>query len=595
MARRRTDARIRSAIRHGLTALALVALVACGAPTSPDPDPELAISGIEPDLALPGQEVTVTGTGFAEGQIVAFDGTEATVVSQTATSVVVIVPDAYGYPVVSVDDVSVERLLFVGSAYAGPATLTDVQDALDGLSEGAALRIGAGTYTGTDLVVDNRQLYGAGAGTVLEASGDVTVLARSSNLAVLAELAVEAVTVELARGRLSTAAVESSPSAGAILLADVDADVDALIMMAGTHLDVSLQNVSATAAALVLSGPGASVAIDGGDVTAGVVQLGALTDLRIDGAALTTVVGSLILETTGSIEVRDSTLTSADAIVFDGVGDMTVEDAQLTALASIVFDASGGAVALGRTGAVAADLVVVAQRGISVDEVVADTTAGSVVLQSVVGDIVVSDSTVTPETSFVLTSPQGSLDLRDTDVTTAANSIELQALGRITIADASLQSALDLVAESVEAGEVVVVRSLLTSVSNMVIQGAFSPFAGANGTVHLEDNSALTAGAGFVVVGRTSDVVLVDNGPIEGDSIVVQSAAAHVTLRNNERFESATIVVVQAAGAGGRLTVVDNLFIADDGAGTIILETLAGALTESGNVFTGTTSFPSNE
>jgi len=599
MPHRRIEALTGSAVRLGLAVLVLAVLAACGAPTppdpDPDPDPDLAITGIDPAVALPGQEVTIQGTGFSEGQVVSFAGIEATVVSQTPTSVVVLVPDAYGYPVVGVDDVSAERLLFVGSAYAGPTTLEGVQDALDGLAEGAALRIAAGTYGGAELVVDNRKLFGAGSASVLEATADVRVLARSGNVAVLAELGVDAVTVELGRGRLSTASTDPSPSAGAIVVADVAIDAAALIMAPGTHLDVTLRDVTASFTTAVLSGPGASVTIVGGDLTADVMTLGSLAHVGIEGAALTTVAGSLVASVAGPIEVRGSVLTSSDDIIFDVVGNVTVEDSQLTSLATTVFQSTGGAIALSRTDVVAASLIGVAQRAIVLRAVDADTTTGDVVLQSLLGDVIVADSALTPEVNLVLVSPQGALRLHDTDVATATGSTVLQATGPVVVGDASVQSTIDIVFVSAEAGEIVVTGSLLTSGSSVIMQGSGNPYAGANGTLRLQNNTALTAGADLLVVGGSSDVVIAENGPLVGSSVVVQSAEAHVTLRANQRIESANDVLVQAAGAGGRLTAVDNLFVADDGAGTIVLETLAGQLTESGNTFTGAASFPNNE
>jgi hypothetical protein len=588
MTRRRTEALTGSAIRLALATTTILALAACGAPTPPDPDPEpdLAITAIVPAIALPGQEVTIEGTGFADGQVVAFDGVEGAVVSLTPTSVVVRVPDAYGYPLVSVDDVGAERLLFVGSAYAGPTTLAGVQSALDDLAEGAALRLGAGTYAGTELVVDNRKLFGAGAASVLEATADVRVLARSGTVAVLAELGVDAFTVELGRGRLATASTEPAVSAGAIVIADVDIAATALTMAAGTHLDVALQGVGASLAALQLSGPGASVTITGGDLTADVMQLATLADVAIDGAALTTVAGALTMQASGSIGVRGSVLTSADAIVAFGLGDVTVADTSYASLGATVFQSDGGAVALSRTDLAAQSVVGVAQRGVTFEDVGADVTS-DIVIQSMAGDVRVADASLTAQTALVLVAMQGSLQLGGTDLATAIGDVVLQALGAVVVTDASMQSANDIVIASPEAGEVVVEGSLLTSVGSLIVQGSGNAYAGANGTVRLQGNASLTAGATLAIVGGASDVVIAENGPLDGDQVVVLSAEAHVTLRDNQRIESANDVIVQAPGVGGRLTAVDTLFVANDGAGTIVLETPAGELTQSGNVFTG--------
>lgn len=598
---RRTPARPVRPRRIGwLAGPLLLVLAACGAPPTtpdptPDPTPDLTVSGVQPSVALPGAEVTIVGTGFADDQAVAFDGVLATVVSRSDTSVVVRVPETYGYPVVSVDDVSAERLLFVGSAYAGATALADVQAALDALEEGAALRLGAGTYTGGDLVVDNRMLFGSGADTAIEASGDVRVLARSGTVATVAELALEADTVEFGRGRLSTAAHAAAPPAGGVLLDDVSIAATLLLMTTATHLDVTLREVTAEFASVSLSSPGATLTIDGGALTADVIVVSDVAALALDGATLTSVAGSIVMTTSGSVTVDGSAVTSADGIVLQAFGGVRVDASAFTSLVVTVFQADTGAVSVVASDVTAAAAIAVAQRSVALHDVVIEATAGDVVLQSQLGNVTLDGATVTPSGAFVAVATQGAASLRSSEVTTGGNVVVLQAMGPVLVQDATLTAATDVIVGSMEVGEVVIEGSLLASGVNVIVQGTGAPYAGANGTVRLQGNVALTAAATVAIVGGTSDVILVDNGPIEGNDVFIQSTEAHVTLRGNERIESATDVIVQAVGAGGRLGAVDNRFVADDGAGTIVLETVAGELTQSGNVFEGTTSFPNNE
>lgn len=61
-------------------------------------DQNLGISKLSPEGGLPGTRVTITGTGFSttiSENVVTFNGTRATVVSATATSLVVIVPEGF--------------------------------------------------------------------------------------------------------------------------------------------------------------------------------------------------------------------------------------------------------------------------------------------------------------------------------------------------------------------------------------------------------------------------------------------------------------------------------------------------------------------
>jgi hypothetical protein len=325
------------------------------------------------------------------------------------------------------------------------------------------------------------------------------------------------------------------------------------------------------------------------------MQLATLADVAIDGAALTTVAGALTMQASGSIGVRASELTSADAIVAFGLGDVTVADSSYASLGTTVFQSDGGAFTLSRTDIVAPSVVGVAQRAVTFEDVVVDGTTSDIVVQTMAGDVRVADSSLTAQTALVLGASQGSLQLRGTDLATAIGDVVLQALGTVVVTDASMQSADDIVIASPEAGEVVVEGSQLTSVGGLIVQGSGNAYAGANGTVRLQGNTSLTAGATLAVVGGASDVVIAENGPVDGDQVFVSSTEAHVTLHDNQRIESANDVIVQAPGAGGRLTAVDTLFVANDGAGTIVLETPAGRLTQSDNVFTGTASFPNNE
>ncbi len=226
------------------TLLAIV-LTACGAPTPPTA--ALTLTGVTPATALPGDQVTRAGTGITDDHVVTFDGMPASVVSRTATTLVVTVPETYGYPRIAIDDVGDDRLLFVGTDYTGPTTLSDLQDALDGIPENAALRIGAGTFSGTDLALDDRKLFGSGTGSVLDVSGELALYARNVHTTVLDGVSVEGGDVVVRRGRLATASVPSSSISGNVVLNDVDLAIGQFWIDGADYVSVMVRNTTLTA------------------------------------------------------------------------------------------------------------------------------------------------------------------------------------------------------------------------------------------------------------------------------------------------------------------------------------------------------------
>lgn len=598
MIHRASSARAAGSPRFTGTAVALFAVLlvaACGAPapptTTPAPDP--SVTGVSPSIAQPGDEVTIQGTGFSDDQVITFDGIAVTVLDRTASGALVRVPETYGYPTIRVADAEAERLLFVGVDYDGPPTLADVQGALDAIAEGVALRLGADTYTGTLLVVDNRSLFGAGSATVLDASNTVRVVAHGGTTSVVADLAIEADLVVLGRGRLSTASVASSAGAGAIVIDDVSIDASGISMAEGAYLDVTLRGVTANLDGLSLFGPGSSVTVVGSDLSADAMVLATLTTLTIDASTLTSRTGSTTLQATGAASIDASTISSAGSVVVQG-GGITITETPLTTSGTLVLQSEAGLVTIAASTISSTNsFVVQGAAGITVTGT-PFTSAASMSLQSAAGDLVVSGSDLSA-TALSVSTTHGSITLREVDASTLTSGLVIQGQGPVRVADTTLTSAADMFLTSSAAGELVVEGATVTGATSVTMRGSATPFAGANGTVRLERNASISAGSSLLINGGASDVVVTDNGPIVADVVFILSEAAHVTLRANERIESGGNVIVQATGAGGRLGAVDNRFVADDGAGTILLETPAGELTQSGNVFEGTTSFPNNE
>jgi hypothetical protein len=692
------------------TTLVLVAvaagllLAACGSPITPA---TLALTGVTPQVALPGDTVTLSGSAFAAGQAVTFDGVPVTVASVAAdgASMAVVVPDTAGYPVIAVEDVALEDALFVGHAYAGPVTLEGIQAALDPLPAGAALRVGAGAYTGTELVLDNRSVYGVGPSTILQPTTGLLVLARSQNTAVLADLRVEGGDLIVSRGRLTTAVTEPPAGFATVLLADLELDLGALRTPGADFIEVILRdsvvdaaNVDGIASHGQLRierstvGSGSTIVAQNlhgitvvdAQLTAAAGQLVLYGGDRVevtrsglvgpDGVTLGSQVGPLALDevtvaadgpiqlqAAGGLDLRDADLTSVtDAVVIVANDGVTLSDAALSAGTTLVVLAQSGETRLdGSTLTAATDLQLVSQDAVAIDGTALTTTAGSIVLQASTGldvtdatltsgvaitaqstfgsltwrstaanavgpmllftegwsrvvastfasttgalDVVggqqldVSGSSIDVESQVTLVSTRGATSVLDTDVTTATGTAVVQAVGAVVVEGGSVTTttgALALVSSS--AGDVTLRGSVGIAADTVLISAGAQSYIGNNGTVTIVGNGPISATTTLVVDTPYSDLVVADNGPIFGGTLSIIGGRSHVTLRDNERLESGTDLTVVASDPGGRITATGNTFIANAGAGTITLDTVAGQLTQSGNVFTGTTSFPNN-
>jgi hypothetical protein len=692
------------------TTLVLVAaaagllLAACGSPITPA---TLALTGVTPQVALPGETVTLSGSAFAAGQAVTFDGVPVTVASVAAdgASMAVVVPDTAGYPVIAVEDVTLEDALFVGHAYAGPLTLEGIQAALDPLPEGAALRVGAGAYTGTELVLDNRSLYGAGPATILQPTTGLLVLARSQNTAVLADLRVEGGDLIVSRGRLTTAVAEPPAGFATVQLADLELDLAALRTPGADFIEVILRDSVVDAASVDgiaehgrlrierstlgsgsaiiaqnlhgitvvdarLTAAAGQLVLYGGDG----VEVTRSTLVGPDGVTLASQVGPLALDevtvtANGPIQVQGiagldllaTALTSAaDSIAMEAYGGATLNDATLSAGTMLVVQVRSGQTRVDdSTLAAATDLQILSQADITIDTTALTTTAGSIVLQAFTGldvtdatltsgaaimaqstfgplawqstvanavgpmvlaaegrsrvvastfasttgtlDIIgrqrldVSGSTIDVEGQVALASTRGATFVLDTDVTTATGTVVIHALGAVVVEGGGVTApAGAAVLVSHVAGDVTLRGSDGIAADTVLISAGTQPYIGNNGAVTIVGNGPISATTALLVDTPYSDLIVADNGPLFGGTVSVAGGRSHLILRDNERLESGADLTVVASDPGGRISATGNTFVANAGAGTITLDTVAGQLTQSGNVFTGTTSFPNN-
>jgi len=641
-----TEALMRIANRSlALAALLAALLAACGSPTPP---PTLALTGVTPAVALPGASVVLQGTGFEEGQSVTFDGVVATVVDQTDTTITVVVPAAFGYPTIAVAEASAERLLFVGSVYAGPTTLAGVQAALDALPEQAALRIPAGTYAGTSLDVDNRKLYGAGPTTLLQPTGATGLYARADRVAVLADLAVEGGTVFARRGRLSTALL--TPVAdGTVVLHDVTLDVTGIETFDADSLALVIRDAVVTTGYLYTqSDQNLLLTIEGATFTVtDYVELdhyGALFvsdssfdvvngfDVYIDYILGMSFEGVTIAanwidiyayDAVGpmTFTIRDSTFTSASYIyVGSDVAPILVEESTLTAATYVEVEADDDAVTITLRGSTVtgADYVYIdgssygntvtledstlvganyveidADGGMAIVDSTVTSTAGYVDLDTY-GEVLVRASTIEAETYVYLYNDYGSIRILESTLLASTDYLDIDSYGPILVEGGSLTAGGNLTLESYYAGTITLRGTTSIAAGSMTIYDGGNVYAGNNGIVTLADNASIAVTGTMYLNGTYSDLIVRDNGPISAGIVDWYASDAHVLLSGNERIESAGNVLVFAGNAGGRLAATGNLFVAAGGAGTITLHTLAGELTQSGNTFTGTASFPNN-
>lgn len=539
-----------------LAALALLlALAACGG----TPPVSLALTGVSPSTALPGDTVTLQGTGFRAGQTVAFDDVPATVTATTATTITAVVPAAYGYPRITVaetgdDGTALEGQLFVGADYAGPTTLAGVQAALDGLPLGGALRLAAGTYAapGTDLDLDNRQLHGAGSTTVLEVPGTLLLWAQDPHAAVLADLRVNGNVARIVRGRVTTADADPGVS-GRVLLDGVRLDLTAFVIDTPSFQAITVRDATLAVDDLNVVALGGSLTIEGSDLT--VANLASLTGQGTD------------------VVLRASTLTATTIQVGTApLGDLELDDVELTAAVAVQLQVQGG--------------------DLRVRDTRIEAAADAVALFGY-GTVAMSGSTLRASTTVTVQGLFGGLTVHDTTVESLANDVTLVGYGPVVVDGGRLEAAGTVVLVSQSTGDLTLRGTAAIAATNVaVITGA--GFGGNNGTVRVEDNADVATTGSFTINAPAADLIVTGNGPIVAGTVAWLAPTGHVTLRDNERVESLGDVVIVADQPGGRLTATGNAFVANAGAGTVFLVTQAGELTLADNTYDGTLQTPNN-
>jgi len=209
--------------------------------------------------------------------------------------------------------------------------------------------------------------------------------------------------------------------------------------------------------------------------------------------------------------------------------------------------------------------------------------------------VVVSGSTIDAFGQITVFSAHGTTSLLATDVTTDTASAGINARGAVVFEGGSVTATTGAFGlTSAVVGDVTLRGTTGVAADAVVISAGASSFMGNNGTVTIAANGPISATTSLVIDTPFSDLIVADNGPIFGGTLTVHAGRSHVKLSNNERLESGADLAVVAPDPGGRISATGNAFVADGGAGTITLHTVAGQLTQSGNVFTGTTSFPNN-
>lgn len=636
-----------------IASLALVLVIAaCGTTpqdVTPDPDPDpLAITGVTPDVALPGQVVVISGTGFEDEFGVTIGGVAVTVTDRSDTELTVVVPSVYGYPVITVDEESAERLLFVGVDYDGPETLADVQDALDALPEEAALRIGAGTYVGASLDVDNRKLFGAGPTTVLEATGDVTLYARSTHVAMLDGLVVDAADLDARRGRLSTLAHgDGHPVSGTVVLQDVTVDVAGFTVTNADYLRLELLRVDVTADYVDTNG-GQNIAVDvrdstfevagdadfdhygslsvhdssfdvggrfyvyidylsgltlvGVDVTANDIYMYAYDavspfEFVIDDVTFTSATYIYVGSDVAYLTITGSTFTAATYIEIEADDDgvyLSIIDSTLTAGDWLELDADNYGATLtviGSTVTAGTWMDVYSEGSFRLDA--STLSVQQDLYMDFYGEVFITDSTLTSATGYVdVYTDYGSIRVHDTDVS-AGTYVELDTYGVVEVLGGSLDATTTLFLQSRYAGDIVV-DGVTISAADLVIQDGGNQYAGANGIVRIVNNPAIVIADELAIGVDYSDVRIENNALIQAFILDVYAFESDIAFRDN--------AMIQVSNNGGTAAYVWAEFGAIEFtgntvevAGVFTLNAPAGKLTMADNdIDAGGEDYPNN-
>lgn len=611
-----------------LLSLVIAMLAACGDTLPPDPD--LALTGVTPAVALPGASVTLQGTGFEAGQAVTFDGVAVTVTNVTATSITVTVPDTYGYPTIAVEDVAEDELLFVGTVYAGAQNLDAVQAALDDLPENGALRLPAGAYAtpGTSLDLDNRKLYGAGPTTVLDAPDGLDLYARSANATVVQDLSVTGGgDVYVNRGRIPTASLPPAGTYGRVVFQDVDLTVGAFaadddylhVRIAGATIDAASFDAGAYSsvieienATLTLTGDFYADHYGGLTVRDTAIEAGGQIYVYVDyvigitferstlDAGTSVYVYSYDPVVTTELAFRDTEVVAGSYVYIGSSGaPMVFEDVTITAADYVDIDADdyGATVTMTDTTVDAGSSIDLGDGYAGIFVARSSLRAATYIDVDAYGPVSFVDSTLDADTEYVYVDSDYSDLISFVGSTAAAGTyVEFYAYGPVSVVGGSLDAGGYIQLTSSYAGEIAVRDT--TSIAAGAYFGFYdsgNAYAGNNGTFVFENNAATALGTYFELSSAYSDVVVRGNGPIEAAGIVnLIGSFSHVTAADNERIQSGGDITLFSANPGGRIVATDNTFVANAGVGTITLETQAGELTQSGNVFTGTLATPNN-
>lgn len=622
-----------------LVALLLAALAACGGPNplpdpDPDPTPALTLTGVVPATALPGANVVLQGTGFEAGQAVTFDGVAATVTNVTATAITVTVPATYGYPVIAVEDVAKEKLLFVGTDYAGDANLDALQAALDLLPENAALRLPAGIYAtpGTSLDLDNRKLYGAGAATVLEVTDRLLLVAQGRNVTVLEDLKVDGGGTGYARverGRLVTAefAFDLPSHSGMVVLASIALETD-YFESYDDFLAIVFRDAEVTVDQIDTEGQDVHVLIERSDfIVADYVDFDHDGSLYVfDSTFEVTTSFDVYIDHISGLTFERSTIdagTYIDIFAYESVSPFvfSIHDSTLTAGTYIDLESDDASLDIVGSTLTAGSYVSIDGDDYGVRVHIEDSmlTAGSYVNVYADGGAVIVGSTLDGAIDQVYIDVYGVLQIASSTLRSAGDSVGLwQDYGHTVLEDVTIEAAtyvdmfsygpITVVGGSLEAGTYVQLYSsyageITVRDTTAITAGTFfgfydgsSSYAGNNGIFTFEGNAATSVGDFFELFSWYADLVVRGNGPIEAGGIlnVYGVYGGHVTVADNGHIEAGGDIWLYAAGSGGRLAATNNTFVANAGAGTIILETQPGELTQSGNTFTGTLATPGN-
>ncbi len=326
-----------------LAIVLMFALAACSGPSGPvSPQP----TGVTPDVAQPGETVTITGLRFGQDGTLTIGGSEASVTSWTETTIEAVMPESAmtGWQDLTVTTPGGSATLsglFVGVEFDG--TASELQDFLDAQAPGTAVLLQAETYDLStsigELIVDNKSLYGRGEDQteiVTSTAYPAIFLTDFGERTTVADLTILGDDVRYYHGSIADVtlpAVVTAPRSR-----DWPTDLDELKRAWRWRGESALAVVGSVPR---LTFRDVTIQEDAGGVFGAALLEAPKVDLELIGVTLDLANGAVLIASTGDVLLDDTDLTALYIEAITISGEITVVESELT-IESGTFGAESG-------------------------------------------------------------------------------------------------------------------------------------------------------------------------------------------------------------------------------------------------------------